>query len=280
MSSIGRRGALLAHRGTCLRTPLSSNIIEMVRLSASQGPRRGSFRASSGVLSSGSCAQSEAALSLDRPAKGFVALQRGEMSIRDVLVGVGRVEVAAKTPPGVSSASARVSVADILVRMTEGPGGIAEALRDLPLPVDVLGIRPLAVHNDQDAEATLPHDHSRLETHRRGVDGALRVGDRACLADDFRTGRLRFLRGRGDGPMSPYILPVVVALLATVLLGGLVLGHFWQQHEHRNVEKKWQERERLLDRRRPVASRREILRRRVRPRRSASLARGPQSGRR
>ena len=80
--------------------------------------------------------------------------------------------------------------------------------------------------------------------------------------------------------MSPYVLPVLVAVLATVLLGGLLLGRLWQQHEHRNVEKKWQERERLLDRRRPIATRREILRRRVRPRRSASLARGRRSGRR
>ena len=80
--------------------------------------------------------------------------------------------------------------------------------------------------------------------------------------------------------MNTYLLPILAALLATVLLGGLLLGRLWQQHEERTVERKWQERERLLDRRRPVATRREILRRRVRARRSASLARGRRPGRR
>jgi len=80
--------------------------------------------------------------------------------------------------------------------------------------------------------------------------------------------------------MNTYVLPILAALLATVLLGGLLLGRLWQQHEERTVEKKWQERERLLDRRRPVATRRDILRRRVRARRSGSLARGRRPGRR
>ncbi len=48
--------------------------------------------------------------------------------------------------------------------------------------------------------------------------------------------------------MSLYTL-LAVALLASVLLGGL-LGRLWQQHERRDIERKWQERERLLDRRR------------------------------
>jgi len=87
--------------------------------------------------------------------------------------------------------------------------------------------------------------------------------------------------------VSPYALLALVALLAIVLLGGL-LGRLWQQHEQRDIEKKWQERERLLDRRRPIATRQQILRRRVRPRwptyvgrRSARVpVRGRRSGRR
>jgi len=75
-----------------------------------------------------------------------------------------------------------------------------------------------------------------------------------------------------------YILLALLALLATVLLGGLLLGRLWQQWEERSIEKKWQERERLLDRRGPTAPRREILRRRVRSRRRASPARGRRSG--
>lgn len=80
--------------------------------------------------------------------------------------------------------------------------------------------------------------------------------------------------------MNLYVLLALVALLASVLLGSW-LGRVWQQHEQRNIEKKWQERERLLDRRRPIATRRDILRRRLRPRRhtyrgrqNAALSRG------
>jgi hypothetical protein len=53
--------------------------------------------------------------------------------------------------------------------------------------------------------------------------------------------------------MNTYVLPILAALLATVLLGGLLLGRLWQQHEEHNVEKKCQERERrrLADRRGP-----------------------------
>lgn len=80
--------------------------------------------------------------------------------------------------------------------------------------------------------------------------------------------------------MSPYVLPVLVAVPATVLLGGLFLVRLWQREEARNKEKQWQEREHLLERRRPTATRGEILRRRARPSQSASLARGRRSGRR
>ena len=79
--------------------------------------------------------------------------------------------------------------------------------------------------------------------------------------------------------MGPYALAVLVAVSATVLLGGLLLVRLWQREETRNNEKQWQEREHLLDRRRPMATRGEILRRRVRPSQSASLARGRRSGR-
>lgn len=69
--------------------------------------------------------------------------------------------------------------------------------------------------------------------------------------------------------MNPYALIALVALLATVLLGG-VLARLWEQHEQRDADKTWQARERLLDRRRPIATRREVLRRRMRPRRPPS----------
>ena len=62
--------------------------------------------------------------------------------------------------------------------------------------------------------------------------------------------------------MSPFSL-FALALLASVLLGGL-LAHLWEQHERRAVEKKWLERERLLDRRNAAASRHEVLQRRSR----------------
>lgn len=73
--------------------------------------------------------------------------------------------------------------------------------------------------------------------------------------------------------MNPYVLLALVALLASVLIGGL-LGRLWRQHEQRDTEKKWQDRERLLDRRRPIATRHEILRRRLRGRRSTYRGRG------
>jgi hypothetical protein len=65
--------------------------------------------------------------------------------------------------------------------------------------------------------------------------------------------------------MSPFVL-ISLALLASVLLGGL-LAHLWEQRERRDADKKWEERERLLDRRTPVGSRHEVLRRRAHRRR-------------
>ncbi len=64
--------------------------------------------------------------------------------------------------------------------------------------------------------------------------------------------------------MSLYVL-LAFALLVSVLIGGL-LGRLWQQREARDVQEKWRERERLLDRRNATASRHEVLRRRSRPR--------------
>jgi len=86
--------------------------------------------------------------------------------------------------------------------------------------------------------------------------------------------------------VSPYVL-LAFALLVSVLLGG-VLKRLWERHERRAVEKKWQERERLLDRRWAVASRHEVLRRRSRPTRrthrgrpgARRAGRGQRSGRR
>ncbi|HKX04627.1 MAG TPA: hypothetical protein VJX71_19190 [Methylomirabilota bacterium] len=64
--------------------------------------------------------------------------------------------------------------------------------------------------------------------------------------------------------MSIYVL-IVLALVTSALLGSL-LERLWKRREQREVEQRWRDRERLLDRRRPAASRRDVLRRRVRPR--------------
>jgi hypothetical protein len=61
-----------------------------------------------------------------------------------------------------------------------------------------------------------------------------------------------------------YVL-IVLALITSALLGSL-LERLWKRREQREVEQRWRDRERLLDRRRPAASRRDVLRRRVRPR--------------
>jgi hypothetical protein len=54
-----------------------------------------------------------------------------------------------------------------------------------------------------------------------------------------------------------FTLFALAALVASVLGGGL-LTKIWKQHEQRTIDRKWQERERVLDRWRPVAPRREI----------------------
>ena len=54
-----------------------------------------------------------------------------------------------------------------------------------------------------------------------------------------------------------YVLLALLTFLAAVLLGGLLLGYLWQRREQRSIEEKWRERERLLDRRPPTASRRD-----------------------
>ncbi len=80
--------------------------------------------------------------------------------------------------------------------------------------------------------------------------------------------------------MNPYVLLALVALLASALIGGL-LWRLWEQREQRDAEEKWQERERLLDRRRPIATREEILGRRLRRRRPTYRGRqtaGPSRG--
>ena len=60
------------------------------------------------------------------------------------------------------------------------------------------------------------------------------------------------------GSVTIVALFALVALAATVLLGGL-LRHIWAQCEQRTIENKWQERERQLDSRGPVAPSHEIF---------------------
>ena len=50
-----------------------------------------------------------------------------------------------------------------------------------------------------------------------------------------------------------YILLGLAAILVSLFIGGL-FGRLWKRHEERTTEKRWQERERLLNRRKGVAS--------------------------
>lgn len=78
--------------------------------------------------------------------------------------------------------------------------------------------------------------------------------------------------------MSLYLLLGAGAVLASLLIGAL-FGRLWKLHEERATRRKWEERERLLDRRKGVASRHEVLRRRSLGRRRLDRA-GRESGRR
>jgi len=66
------------------------------------------------------------------------------------------------------------------------------------------------------------------------------------------------------GSVTTFALFALAALVASVLIGGL-LRHLWAQYEKRTIEKKWQERERQLDSRGPVAPSHEIFEGRPRP---------------
>jgi len=73
--------------------------------------------------------------------------------------------------------------------------------------------------------------------------------------------------------VSPYILLGLAAILVSLLIGRL-FGRLWKLHEERATEKRWQERERLLNRRKGGASRHEVLRRRSLRRRLEAPGRG------
>ena len=57
--------------------------------------------------------------------------------------------------------------------------------------------------------------------------------------------------------MRLYVL-LALALLVSIILGRL-LARLWEQREQRDVEKKWEERDRLLDRRGGAASPSELI---------------------
>ena len=61
-----------------------------------------------------------------------------------------------------------------------------------------------------------------------------------------------------QGSVTIFALFALAALAASVLAGGL-LKRIWAQYEQRAIEKMWQERERLLDSRTPVAPSHEIF---------------------
>ena len=64
---------------------------------------------------------------------------------------------------------------------------------------------------------------------------------------------------------SMTLLIVSLAGLVFVVCLGIV-GRLWRRQEQVRVARQWDERERVLDRRRPVAARAEIRQRRARPR--------------
>jgi hypothetical protein len=64
--------------------------------------------------------------------------------------------------------------------------------------------------------------------------------------------------------VGTYVLFALYASAASVLIG-LLFRQLWGQHHHRTIQEKWGERERLLDRPRTRALRREILAQRSRP---------------
>lgn len=67
-----------------------------------------------------------------------------------------------------------------------------------------------------------------------------------------------------QGSVTIVALFALAALAASVLIGGL-LRHIWAKYEQRTIKKKWQERERRLDGRGPVAPSHEIFEWRPQP---------------
>ena len=64
---------------------------------------------------------------------------------------------------------------------------------------------------------------------------------------------------------SPPMNMVLILLGAVLFLACLgVIERLWNRKEHERIAQKWEERERLLDRRAPVPTSKEILRRRSR----------------
>lgn len=71
--------------------------------------------------------------------------------------------------------------------------------------------------------------------------------------------------------METYVLFALYALGVAVLVG-LLFRQLRNQHDQRTIQERWAERERLLDRARPHATRREILERRSGPVETRGLA--------
>jgi hypothetical protein len=64
--------------------------------------------------------------------------------------------------------------------------------------------------------------------------------------------------------MTLFLIGLAALVFAACLA---IIGRLWQRHEPVRLARKWEERERLLDRRRPIATLRDILlQRRSRPR--------------
>src|SRR5712691_3280279 len=117
----------------------------------------------------------------------LVALDGGEVPVREVVVRVDRVPLAAEVQ-GRAFVGLAAALGDRDVREDDGRAWrVPDARGDVPVALDVLGgLGPLVLHDDQHAEAELRHDLGRLRAQRRGVEAPLGMGDRARAARDRR----------------------------------------------------------------------------------------------
>ena len=109
----------------------------------------------------------------------LVTLHHGQVAVGEVVVGVDRVPLARQVLRG--------ALVGLLAGLGHRDVGgddrrtrrVPDAGRDIAIASDVLGrLRPLVLHDDQEAEAELGHDLRRLRADRRRIEPPLRIGHR------------------------------------------------------------------------------------------------------